>query len=219
MFSTLRLGLLLLPFAALAAQAQPASCPPAATQLLQRFISADCESCWQATGEPALPASTWVLDWIVPSPQGDAAPLSPAALPEAAERAQHAGVQVQHDKLARSPRLRPRLQVQGGPAWNGYFGLQLSVRSPAPPAGSSGWLALVEQVPAGEEGSAISRQLVRAVAGPLPLDGLSPRKPLQHLRALRVGEGTQPQRLVGIGWVEAADGRVLAVAREACPQR
>lgn len=215
MFSTLRLGLLLLPFAAPAAQAQPAPCPPAATQLLQRFILADCESCWQATGEPALPATTWVLDWIVPSPQGDAAPLSLAALPEAAERAQRAGVQVQHDKL--TPSLR--LQVQGGPAWNGYFGLQLSVRGPAPPAGSSGWLALVEQVSAGEEGSAISRQLVRAVAGPLPLDGLSPRKPLQHLRALRVGEGTQPQRLVGIGWAEAADGRVLAVAREACPQR
>lgn len=215
MFSTLRFGLLLLPWAAVCAQAQPAPCPPAATQLLQRFISADCESCWQASGEPALPATTWALDWIVPSPQGDAAPLSLAALPEAAERAQRAGAQTQQDKPARAPRL----QVQGGPAWNGYFGLQLSVRGTAPPAGSSGWLALVEQIPAGEEGSAVARQLVRAVAGPLPLEGLSPRKPQQHLRALRVGEGAQPQRLVGIGWIEAADGRVLAVAREACPKR
>lgn len=215
MFSTLRHGLLLLPFAAVSAQAQPAPCPPAATQLLQRFVSADCESCWQAASEAAVPAATWVLDWIVPSPQGDAAPLSLAALPEATERAQGAGAQTRQDKLARGLRL----QVQGGPAWNGYFGLQLSVRGAAPPAGSSGWLALVEQIPAGEEGSAIARQLVRAVAGPLPLDGLSPRKPLHHLRALRVGEGTQPQRLAGIGWVEAADGRVLAVAREACSPR
>jgi hypothetical protein len=214
-FSTLRHGLWLLPIAAACAQAQPAPCPPAATRLLQRFIPADCESCWHAAGEAALPARTWALDWVVPSPQGDAAPLSLAALPEAAERAQRAGAQTQQDKTARAPRL----QVQGGPAWNGYFGLQLSVRGVPAPAGSTGWLALVEQIPAGDEGTAIARQLVRSVAGPLPLDGLSPRRPVQHLRALRVGEGAQPQRLVGIGWVEAADGRVLAVAQEACPKR
>lgn len=215
MFSTLRIGLLLLPLVAGAAPAAPAPCPPAPAQVLQRFISADCESCWQAAGEATVPATTWPLDWIVPSPQGDAAPLALAALPEAQERAARAASTVQQDNLAAHSK-RPRLQVEAGPAWNGYFALQLSVRGAALPKGSTGWLGLVEQIPAGGEGSAVARQLLRSVAGPLPLDGVTGRKPLQHLRALRIAEGAQPQRLVGIGWVETADGQVLAIAREAC---
>ncbi|EJE49649.1 hypothetical protein PMI14_05780, partial [Acidovorax sp. CF316] len=47
--------------------------------LFERFVSADCESCWadKATPAPSAPG-TLVLDWIVPGTQGDNAPLSAA---------------------------------------------------------------------------------------------------------------------------------------------
>jgi hypothetical protein len=64
---------------------------PAPAVLVERFISADCEKCWNAP-TPAvtakLPARAIALDWITPSPQGDEAPLSAAALRDAEARLQ-----------------------------------------------------------------------------------------------------------------------------------
>lgn len=109
--------------------------------------------------------------------------------------------------------------MRSGPAWNGYLGVELRLAPPAGagaprlPPGSSAWLALVEVLPAGSEGSPLARSLVRSVAGPLPL---AERGASQHLRALRWPEGAQPDRLRARAWVEGPDGRLLAMAGERC---
>ena len=202
-------------------------------------MAADCADCWAAAGSSRAGATAaaigWRFDWITPAT--DAAPLALAALPEAAERAQRAGIppppaggqrQLGRPAAARLPGLA--LAVASGPAWQGYFGVELKLQRGVPnslPAGSSAWLALVERVPAGSEGSAIARELVRTVAGPLPLLGppaapgaaskASAGAPLTHLRALRWPETAQPARLQARAWIEGPDGRILAVAADRCP--
>jgi len=189
-----------------------AQCPaPEARVLLERFIPADCEACWREgtppTGAPA------VLDWIVPSPRGEEAPLSAAALPEARGRA---GALVADATLPRRHALTApaslRVAVLDGPAWNGYVGLQLQVQQPggALPKGAVGYLALIENVAAGDEGTPVARRLVRVLAGPLPLDPSQGTN--DHLRALRIPLGARIERLGSVGWVENAAGQVLAWA-------
>lgn len=210
-----------------------ATCPAATAALVERFIAADCPDCWAAAADGALamPASTrhWTLDWLLS--RGAEAPMAAAALPEAAERGQRTGLldaamapaagpgQMQQARQALRPWPGLALRVASGPAWQGYFGLQLRVavgRATRLPAGSTAWLALVEQIPAGQEGSARPRALVRSVAGPLPLQPLRPGQPLSHLQALRWPEGAQPARLQARGWLEAPDGRVIAMAADRC---
>ena len=191
-------------------------------------MNADCIACWSATGKPQVPTREWLFDWIVPSTQGADAPMSAAALLAGAERAARAKLdeptRVMNTQIA-SGRLAPRkglqLTVQSGPAWNGYFGLQLSVQGQTP-GGATAWMALVEPLPAGTDGSGVARELVRSVAGPLPLPvrqegqrqpGLSR---LTHLAALRAPDSAQPERLRARAWIEGADGRILAVASDGC---
>ncbi len=180
--------------------------------LVERFISADCEACWGAGTAPA--GTPFVLDWIVPSTRGDDAPLAAAAIAEATARA---GDVAPDGTLQRSLLLPPlrgmRISVQDGPGWNGYIGAQLRVEQTgaALPAGTVGYLALVENIPAGSEGSPIARRLVRALAGPLPLVGES----TTHLRALRIPAGAEALRLTSIGWVESPPGRIVALAQTA----
>ena len=201
-----------------AARATPADEARACTpprEVAERFIGADCEDCWSAPGEAAAPAATWALDWIVPGASADA-PLAAAALPEGAARL----AELERDAAALPARLdwslprRPplRLAVLAGPAWNGYLGLQLRSRGPAPP-GARAYLALVEELPAGSEGSPIARRLVRAVAGPIPLAGDTPSL---ELRALRVPETAHPERLRGLAWWVDGRQRLQGIAREGC---
>jgi hypothetical protein len=222
---TLRTALLVL--AALAASSPPAdaapACPRADAPVTERFTSADCADCW-AAAVPGSAADGWLFDWITPTPRAAEAALASAAPIESAERAQRLGAQapvdsqvwVQRERLQRSPGLK--LQVQSGPAWNGYFGLQLDARG-ALPAGSTGWLALVEMLPAGTEGTKVDRQLLRSVAGPFPLDGARSARGVRHLRALRWPDTAQPARLQARGWIEGPDGRLLAVASDSCAWR
>ena len=199
--------------------------------MLERLFSADCADCWglaQAAGGTASePASRWLFDWIVPA--GADAPLAAGALPESAERLLRlgrAGPQGAADALPRQVLRATRqalpaagLRVVSGPAWSGYFGLELRLASAKPsrlPAGSTGWLALVEQVPAGSDGTPVARSLVRSVAGPLALPAGPPSKPLTHLRALRWPAGAEPTRLQARAWIEGPDGTILAVAADQC---
>ena len=219
---------LLLPWLALPAAAAPA-CPEAHAAVLERLFSADCPDCWAQAGaagnRPVTPAPGWVFDWIVPA-SADAA-LSAGALPESAERLQRLGLGAPPagagTRLALQPARRagssPGLRVQSGPAWNGYFGLELQLPASARsrlPAASTGWLALVERVPAGSDGTPVARDLVRSVAGPLALDGLRAGQPLTHLRALRWPPSAEPTRLQARAWIEAPDGTILAVAADQC---
>lgn len=195
-----------------AASAAAHTCTPA-RQVVERFLAADCADCWQQPEPKVLPASTWVLDWIVPTGDASAA-LATAALPEAAERQQAAG-------SARVERRLPqpgafRLRVVGGPAWNGYLGLELQSRG-RPPAGATAYLALVEQIAAGDEGSPVARALVRAVVGPLKPDAAGRRS--TELRALRIPEGAKAERLRGVAWWVDGQGRIGGIVREHCPAR
>ncbi len=193
----------------MAAQAQCVA--PMASVLLERFIPADCAACWSAGAIAA--GAPFVLDWIVPSPRGDEAALAPAAIAEATARV---GAMLQPGTKERRVALPPLpglvVEVEDGPGWSGYVGLQLRVRHEAGalPAGAVGYLALVENVAAGEESTPVERRLVRVLAGPLPLDGSRPVT--EHLLALRVPQGANTGRLGAVGWVERAPGQVIALA-------
>lgn len=193
------------------------ACPAVGAAVVEHFIRADCPDCWAA--DAPAPAGAWRLDWIVPG--ADDAPLSAAALPDATERLQRLG------QPSTSPHLQParplpgvQLKVSAGPAWQGYFGLQMALRArraAALPAGATGWLALVEALPPGSEVNTGARVLVRSVAGPLPLDGAAAARGLSHLRALRWPTGAKPERLQARAWVEDGEGRILALAGNRCP--
>jgi hypothetical protein len=216
-------------FAAPASETAAPACttPPPAQQVVEHFLSADCLSCWQA-GDAAsgnADAGTLRLDWIVPGADGDAAPLATAALPEAAER-WHEPLPADHD-AERAHALPPlpagaHLRVLSGLAWNGYIGLSfdLTPANTAWPDDARGWIALVERVPAGQDGTPVARQLVRALVGPLTLD-VPPGEPrLLHLYAVRLPANAQVERLAAVGWIERGDGQFALAAQSAtgtCP--
>jgi len=202
----------------------PAECPRGVTAVTERFIDADCADCWTRQSLPPAASAHWVLDWIVPSARGDDAPLAPAATREAADRIGRIGERVWTSEglgTWRTP-LRagasPSLSVASGPAWHGYLALQVDSRGPWP-RGASVWLALVEAVPEGTDGTPVARRLVRAVAGPLDLAQLANGRTVRDLRALRWPETAQPARLRATAWIETADGRIVAMAAERCPWR
>jgi hypothetical protein len=197
-------------------QIATAGCPAPGAPVVEHFITAGCADCWAA--DAPVPPGSWRFDWIAPG--ADDAPLSAAALPDAAERLQRLGAQpgVRNQAGRGLPGLQ--LKVGAGPAWQGYFGLQLQVQArsrAALPPGATGWLALVELLPPGSEVNNGQRELVRSVAGPLTLDGAGRPKGITQLRALRWPTGARPERLQARGWIEAADGSLLAVAAQRCP--
>ena len=158
-----------------------------------------------------------MLDWIAPA--GDDAAMASAALPEAAARAgpMPAG-QTGLRETRLHPSTAPSLRIVDGPAWNGYIALRLLVgHHTRVPRGALAYAALVEHVPAGSEGSPIARHLVRAVAGPMGLEELAHRSTIEHLRAVAVPPGSRADRLAGVAWIEAADGRVIAAAHAPPP--
>jgi hypothetical protein len=225
------LGAGLLTTAALAAGwpvALQAACPSPQAATQERFISADCADCWAAAGPvDALDADArtprWRFDWITPGTVD--APLAAAALVDASERAARSGGQpapgAQRQMLHKAQRRLYgfSLKVESGPAWQGYIGVQLRAQHPRRngwPAGSTAWLALVELLPAGSEGSAVERALVRAVAGPLPLTDAPAGPTIEHLHALRWPTTALPVRLQARGWIEGPDGALLAVAADRC---
>ncbi len=192
------------------------TCPATGAAVVEHFIPATCAGCWAAAAQ--VPASAWRFDWIVPG--ADDAPLGAAALPDATERLQRLGLPDANLHL-QAPRALTglRLTVGAGPAWQGYFGLQMRLHArsrAALPAGATGWLALVELLPAGSEANGGPRALVRSVAGPLPLDGAAAPRGLTHLRALRWPTGAQPERLQARAWIEDSGGRLIAVAANRC---
>jgi hypothetical protein len=213
-------------FSAAVAQGTDPSAPCARTTaaVFERFISAECGACWTDASVVAAPRDEWLLDWIVPSTRGDDAPLSAAAPDEATGRARrvlNAGVDdartMAHRTMARGAGSA-RLAVASGPAFNGYIGVQLDGRGRWP-AGTSAWIALVESVDAGTDGTPVPRQLVRTVAGPFQPSELRSGKPFRVLQAMRWPETAKPQRLRARAWLEHADGRIVAMVGERCTAR
>ena len=199
-------------------------CPPANAAVLERFINAECEACWRDAAAAQPKGSEWLLDWIVPSARGAEAPLSSAAPAEARARAGRALKSAPTDARARVQRSAPRsasslqLSVVSGPAWNGYFGVQVD-GSGRSAAGASVWVALVEAIPSGTDGTPLPRELVRTVSGPVTPAELRNGQPWQHLLAMRWPDTAKPSRLRARAWIEDGHGRIVAMAGERCGTR
>jgi hypothetical protein len=219
-----RLGLALLwAMSAQAAWAQGLVCSndgqAAPSALWERFINADCLACWGAAEAPEPPGAV-VLDWVIPSAKGDEAPLSAVALSEAADRWQAlglagsaAGQNAAH--LSRRHARHAVRVVQGVPV-NGYLGATLSYRPPSNRPYTA-WMLLVEQLPAGTEGSLVPRQLVRAALEIRPASQGGRVQGLSDTRAFLLPPGAQPERLRVLAWVQDGQSRLLALAQTHCP--
>nr|WP_315425656.1 hypothetical protein [uncultured Albidiferax sp.] len=204
--------LLALSPAAWAQQACSSDGLPAPTALLERFTSADCETCWSDPQAAQPGAGTVALDWIVPGAQGDEAPLSAAARQDGLDRLQALG-QAQSPETAQQP-SKALLRVARGPALGGYIGTSIELQPTGPIHGPlTAWLALVETIAAGTDGTPVERNLVRNT---LVLDWNAAAGSWKEIRPLAVPEGAQAARLRVIGWVEDASARVLAAAQSQC---
>ena len=206
-----------------AGQAAPAA-------LFERFISADCAACWSAADTPRPPAGALVLDWVLPGTQGEEAPLSAVARREAQERLDSLGLRSPDQSQQRShlgpikragnatnhPFGAARLRVAHGLPLGGYMGASLRFEAtPGARGPFTGWLAVVELLPAGTEGSPVPRALVRnLLSGPI---AARPQDPFGQLwRPMNVPEVAAPERLEVLGWVSDAQGRVLVAAQSRC---
>ena len=196
-------------------------------RLLERFINADCENCWRDPATPKADPNDAVLDWVVPGSKGDDAPLSAVATRDALGRLQALGKSEPSESATSSVAVNPvkgaKLRVAHGVALSGYIGASIELK-PVPAAAKgqrwTSWLALVETVPAGTEGTPVERNLVRNVLQS-NWDG---RKQLSkeeqnrffESRSMSVAQGVNADQLRVIGWVEDAKGRVLVAAQSVC---
>ena len=166
-------------------QAQPQA-------LMERFVNAECDTCWSDPATPPAPKEALALDWIVPSPLGDAAALSAAASRDALLGG-YLGASIELT-LAASDLVNWPLQT---------------------------WLVLVEALPTGVADSPVPRNLVRNVLQPLWNKGntllISEQLNFKEMRALNIPEGANPQRLRVVGWVQDAGGKILTTAESSCP--
>ena len=217
-----RIGAALLALAALAspgARAQSFCSSDGQTQparVLERFTSADCESCW-AEGAVRAEPDELALDWIVPSGKGDEAPLSAAASADATVRlaslprsAPAAADTVR--RLVQSPKRG--LRVSHGLPFNGYLGTSIELKSPRSERWTA-WLLLVETIPAGSDGTPIERNLVRNALQLAWPAGASQAR-LFESRSMSIPSGARPERLRLVGWMEDGRGRMRAIAQSRC---
>jgi hypothetical protein len=195
---------------------------PQPVALLERFINADCESCWGDAGTARPGSRELALDWIVPGSRGDDAPLSAAANRdaldrlEALRRAAPPRADSSHQKVRRPAR---RLRVAHGLPFSGYIGASIELQR-----GGQGpwkaWLLLVETIPAGSEGTPVARNLVRNALQPAwdSKKALSKeeQRRLFESRPMNIPEGANPSRLRVVGWVEDARGQIRAIAQSLC---
>lgn len=193
--------------------------------LMERFISADCAHCWSAAETPRPSRGTAVLDWIVPGTQGDDAPLSAAATREATERLHALGRDAPQAASTLTSRVGPasllQLRVAQGPAVNGYIGVSIELRQPGTLKGPvAAWLALVETIPPGVEGSPVERNLVRNVLTPTwnSHEQLSKSKSARRIdsRSMSIPPAANPERLRVIGWTEDVQGHIRVIAQTRC---
>ena len=203
---------------------------------------ADCDDCWgKAAASSKAMANGITLDWIVPT-KSDEAALSAAAVRDSLTRLDGdlppAGQTLERRKAitpaaAKPPAALPtvRLRVAHGQGFNGYIGTSIGIYSTSKgakalknwPQGLTAHIALIENLPAGAEGSPIARNLVRnyqmsALTGKTML--YKKEREGEQLffdsRPLSVPEGAKSQRLAVVGWLEDAQGNVLQAVGSHC---
>ena len=203
---------------------------PKPVRLMERFTSADCADCWRDPTTAKTVPGTAVLDWVLPGVQEDDAPLSAVASRESTTRLQVIGEPMPSTTIARTRLVTPDtalgksvFRVARGLALSGYIGASIELK-PAPTrakaARVTAWLALVETLPAGLEGSTVERNLVRNVfQSHWNLRKKLSKSDLNHWfdqRSMGVAEGVNSDRLAVIGWLEDDQGIILAIAQSVC---
>ena len=242
---------LLLAMASPSTQAQ-SSCSSdgqrAPVALVERFISADCDTCWADPATALVKATELALDWIVPSAKGDDAPLSAAAIQEALYRLQALrqdapknSVNLRRPLMVKAVAGSPKLRVARGVALGGYMGTSIEFTVTGRSAALStypitAWLLLVEEIPAGTDGTPVARNLVRnalQLEWNKPLARQPDRQPsgppaeppsarikagqrFYESRPMSIPAGTNPDRIRVVGWVDGGTGKVLASAASVC---
>jgi len=191
---------------------------PQPAAILERFINADCESCWSDAGTPRPGPEELALDWIVPGSRGDDAPLSAAARREGLERLQALGREVPRNDAVRRGRREGQpvtVRVARGLPFNGYVGASIELKDGGPGPWRA-WLVLVEELPPGAERTPIARNLVRNVLE-LSWDGRKTRgERLVETRPMNIPEGALPERLRVVGFVQDTRGRIRGIAQSRC---
>ena len=197
------------------------------TQLLERFINADCDSCWSDPATPKTGAGQLALDWVVPGSKGDDAPMSAIATRDALARLESLKKQPPATTSAQVQSVRgvkgATLRIAHGLPLADYVGASIELKPiPAAARGQNwtAWLALVETLPAGTEGSPVARNLVRN----LFQSPWNVRKQLSKTeqfrffdqRSMNVAPGVNSSRLRVIGWVEDENGQIVAAAASQC---
>ena len=200
---------------------------PRPMQLMERFINADCSDCWTDPATPRPRANGIALDWVIPGNQGDDAPLSAVATRDAQARLAALKESTPGKTLTTIRAVKgvrgAALRVAHGLALADYVGASIELK-PIPPAAKNqtwtAWLALVETLPAGTEGSPVERNMVRNLLQPL-WDGhkqllKNERNRFFETRSMNISPAANPNRLRVIGWVEDENGQVLTAAQSRC---
>ena len=191
--------------------------------VLERFVNADCETCWSDPATPKAGARELALDWIVPGRKGDDAPLSMAQTRDAVARlaALHKAAPdaAEAVRTARQP-ARAQLRIAQGEPVNDYIGTSIQ-QKPAAGRGWQAWLLLVEQLPAGTEGSPVARNLVRNVFQPdwdaAPFQRKGAR--WYEARPMYIPQGTHRDRLRLVALLHDARGRLVAAVQSHCEEK
>lgn len=210
------LAALLAPLSAWAQSSCSSDGQPRPVALLERFINADCASCWSDPQARNTQRGEVALDWIVPGSRGDDAPLSAAATRDSLARLQALGRQAppQADQAAQRAVGKRTLRVAHGMPFNDYIGTSIEMK-PAARGPWTAWLALVETIPVGTEGTAVERNLVRNLLQ-VPWQATPAPARLLESRSMLLAQGVQADRLRVIGWVEDAKGRIHGIAQSVC---
>lgn len=193
----------------------------------ERFISADCDVCWSTPPDASEIEGAITIDWIVPSASADNAPLSAAANRDALARLESLDLPEPSPTRATVvnnavvSNLLVKLRVAHGLALGGYIGASIELTAEAIPAGNwQPWLLLLETIPAGMEGTPVTRNLVRNVLIPAwHIADTQPGKAHQEFREMRpmgIPYGTTPERLRVLGWLQDENGQLLSAAQSVC---
>ena len=194
---------------------------------MERFIDADCASCWTDPATPRAGAGVAVLDWIAPGGKRDDAPLSAVASANALTRLQALGYTLGAPGITVSRAVKTlepgKLRVAHGLPVANYLGASIELK-PIPAAAKNkrwtSWLALVETLPAGTEGSPVDRNLVRNLLRSEWGGGVKPLEKEQNRffeqRSMTIVPAVDVSRLRVIGWVEDEKGQLVAAAQSRC---
>jgi hypothetical protein len=221
--------LLFFVFSASQASAQSSCSSDTAAQaalISERFTNADCETCWT---QPLLAGKMGVtLDWLVPSPAGDDAPLSAAANRDALLRLENLKIALPNEQRVIKTAVANsayNIRVAHGLAVAGYIGSSIELtKFPSHPTltkNLTAVLLLTETIPKGTADSPIERILVRnMLIETWTVTPISTQKAEKQVivtrRPLSIPAGVNPDNLHVFGWVQDDKERILAATQSVC---